>query len=153
MWKLQNKLSTRVGQNSWPRFGEFCSCCCLPFLPQLAWRIHAFWGPLLALSCTTCLPSPKATYALFTFFFRRRARPLGMGCTRVWTGLAISSRTQLANPLICFFGKLWEKEYWRFSRQRWHHSVNPFMICFCWHSPTIYFCFLLPNFCDISPDW
>ena len=25
------------------RFGEFCSCCCLPLLPQLAWSIHETW--------------------------------------------------------------------------------------------------------------
>ena len=27
------------------RFGEFCSCCCLPLLPQLACSILATWGP------------------------------------------------------------------------------------------------------------
>ena len=26
-----------------PRFGEFCSCCCLPLLPQLACSILATW--------------------------------------------------------------------------------------------------------------
>ena len=26
-----------------PRFGEFCSCCCLPLLPQLARSILATW--------------------------------------------------------------------------------------------------------------
>ena len=26
-----------------PRFGEFCSCCCLPLLPQLAGSILATW--------------------------------------------------------------------------------------------------------------
>ena len=24
-----------------PRFGEFCSCCCLPHLPGLGYSIHA----------------------------------------------------------------------------------------------------------------
>ena len=33
-----------------PRFGEFFSCCCLPHLPQLAWKILATWGPLFSLA-------------------------------------------------------------------------------------------------------
>ena len=37
-----------------PRFGEFCSCCCLPLLPGFACRIHATWGPnLLAKPCVS----------------------------------------------------------------------------------------------------
>ena len=36
-------------ENSGPhRFGELCSCSCLPLLPQLAWKIHATWGPLFS---------------------------------------------------------------------------------------------------------
>ena len=49
-----DKLSTgppsqRIGRHSRnlykavPRFGEFCSCCCLPLLPQLACSILATW--------------------------------------------------------------------------------------------------------------
>ena len=29
-----------------PWFGEFCVCGCLPFQPQLTWKILASWGPL-----------------------------------------------------------------------------------------------------------
>ena len=28
-----------------PRFGELCSCSCLPLQPELACSIHATWGP------------------------------------------------------------------------------------------------------------
>ena len=28
-----------------PTFGEFCSCSCLPLLPQLACSVHSTWGP------------------------------------------------------------------------------------------------------------
>ena len=34
------------------RFGEICSCCCLPHLPQHACSILATWGPRLAKPCT-----------------------------------------------------------------------------------------------------
>ena len=27
---------------------EFCSCCCLPLLPQFAGNIHATWGPFFS---------------------------------------------------------------------------------------------------------
>ena len=35
--------STEPGQKASARFGEFCSCCCLPPLPQLASSIHSTW--------------------------------------------------------------------------------------------------------------
>ena len=33
-----------------PRFGEFCSICCLPLLPVIAFSVHATWGPTFTLS-------------------------------------------------------------------------------------------------------
>ena len=33
--------STGIGLSWCSRFGEYCFCCCLPLLPQLACRIHA----------------------------------------------------------------------------------------------------------------
>ena len=67
---------TGIAKRVLPRFGEFCYCCCLPLLPQLAYSILAtwealFWRPLygcgkeeersldraLALACLPdCLP-------------------------------------------------------------------------------------------------
>ena len=65
-WDLEKKVLTTykplfcalnlLGQffyvgNTWlkykegPRFGELCSCCCLPLLPQLAFSILATWSP------------------------------------------------------------------------------------------------------------
>ena len=38
---LHTELLYKVG----PRFGEICSFCCLPLLPQLACSILATWGP------------------------------------------------------------------------------------------------------------
>ena len=37
--------STGPGKKTVPRLREFCSCCCLPFLPGLAWKILATWEP------------------------------------------------------------------------------------------------------------
>ena len=36
-------LYTGLHYKAVPRFGEFCSCCCLPLLPQLACSILATW--------------------------------------------------------------------------------------------------------------
>ena len=53
-----NEKVRRRHRHSWAqnnirkRFGEFCSCCCSPLLPQLAWSTLATWGPLLAQPCT-----------------------------------------------------------------------------------------------------
>ena len=33
-----------------PRFGEFCSCCCIPFLPELAYNTLVIWGPPFSLA-------------------------------------------------------------------------------------------------------
>ena len=37
--------NTGAGKIVVPRFGEFCFCCYLPLLPQLACSILATWGP------------------------------------------------------------------------------------------------------------
>ena len=42
-----------------PRFGEFCSCCCLPLLPQLACSILATWGPPYTGSLYMCSYHPE----------------------------------------------------------------------------------------------
>ena len=44
-------MCTRIAKRVLPRLSEFCYCCCLPFLPQLAYSILAtwkvfFWWPL-----------------------------------------------------------------------------------------------------------
>ena len=38
LWNITGNL-----YNALPRFGEFCSCCCLPLLPQLAFSLLATW--------------------------------------------------------------------------------------------------------------
>ena len=44
--KHYGTLVVQGSTNRWaPRFGEFCSCSCLPLLPQIACSIHATWGP------------------------------------------------------------------------------------------------------------
>ena len=39
-----------IGWRTVPRFGQFCSCCCLPLLPQLACNILATWERLFSRS-------------------------------------------------------------------------------------------------------
>ena len=45
-------ILTGIGWKVVLRFGEFFPCCCLPFLPGLACRIHKTWG----------LPLPSPVY-------------------------------------------------------------------------------------------
>ena len=45
MYHLFSRSLYRAPLIGGPRFGEFCSCSCLPLLPQLASSIHATWGP------------------------------------------------------------------------------------------------------------
>ena len=35
------RINTGVGYITIPRIGEFCSCYCLPFLPDLAWKFSS----------------------------------------------------------------------------------------------------------------
>ena len=36
-------ICTGPGKKTVPRLREFCSCCCLPLLPGIAWKILATW--------------------------------------------------------------------------------------------------------------
>ena len=52
----QNCHCTSVpGQKTVPSLWEFCSCCCLPLLPGLAWKILATWEPFF---CQALYMSP-----------------------------------------------------------------------------------------------
>ena len=41
-----------------PRLWEFCSCCCLPLLPGLAWKILATWEPFFCRALYTNITIP-----------------------------------------------------------------------------------------------
>ena len=51
--------STGAGKIVVPRFGEFCFCCCLPLLPQLACSIPATWEQ----------PYRDSLYAVYCYYF------------------------------------------------------------------------------------
>ena len=38
-------IYTGPGKKMVPRLREFCSCCCLSLLPDIAWKILATWDP------------------------------------------------------------------------------------------------------------
>ena len=51
------------------RFGEFWSCCCLPLLPQLAWKTHATRAPLfLAQPCTQSNGDPSRSWGWWSWW-------------------------------------------------------------------------------------
>ena len=71
---------TGISQKTAPRFGEFCSCCYLPLLPQLGCSIHATLGPpfSLALHCLQIVPNTLTKESLWwrhstviKYFFKR----------------------------------------------------------------------------------
>ena len=66
---MQKPTYTGLQHKAGHRFGEFCSCCCLPLLPQLACSILATRGPpytgaLYSLYCKLV----KINYFYFTDF-------------------------------------------------------------------------------------
>ena len=71
-----------------PRFGEFCSCCCLPCLPQLAWEILETWGPL---------------FSPFLYWFYRAKKRL-LGDISILLMLIFSASLPLTN---CYLSKIY----------------------------------------------
>ena len=71
-FQLRPLPSTGIGSKAVPRFGEFCSCCCLPLLPGFACSIHVTWGP----------PFSRALYSWFSKAFRMATRSLLARCFR-----------------------------------------------------------------------
>ena len=51
------KNCTELDYEAIPRFGEFCSCCCLPLMPQLACSILATWQRPLRGALYSCTMS------------------------------------------------------------------------------------------------
>ena len=56
---------TGVAKRVLPRFGEFCSCCCLPLLPQLAYSLLATWEALFWRPLYGAAPRPLMACSWF----------------------------------------------------------------------------------------
>ena len=71
-----------MGEISDPRFGEFCSCCCLPLLPELACSIHETWPKHFSGALCHCNRQALQCY-------RRRRRHCARGHTKSETRQSI----------------------------------------------------------------